>query len=303
MSKPNDSAALKQESTALARVERIDLDPQALIQAAVEKGSGIETLERLVALAKDVQAQRARSAWYTAMAEFQRTCPPIQKSAAARINTRTGGSYGYTYAPLAEIMATITPVMGPLGLSVSYRVRHEKDQVIAQCRVSHEMGHHEESGEVPMPIVQESASGSGAMGANPAQRVGIASTYAKRYALLAIIGLAPVDDDSDAGDGKPSGIAQPRRASEPEQEPRSVNVWTGKILKVGEKTGTSNGKPWTLFKLQTTDGQEFGTFDEKHAAFAREAGKSPVRIEWTKTEKGNMNVVTIGPAVDEGEDA
>ena len=41
------------------------------------------------------------------------------------------------------------------------------------------------------------------MGANPAQRVGIAATYAKRYSLLGIIGMAPEDDDDAEGGAPP----------------------------------------------------------------------------------------------------
>jgi hypothetical protein len=65
--------------------------------------------------------------------------------------------------------------------------------VVAECRVSHRDGHIETSGEIAMPI--EPGDG---RGASPPQRVGIALTYAKRYALLGILGLAPEDDD-DAG--------------------------------------------------------------------------------------------------------
>lgn len=170
-------------------VSLMRLDPQALISKAIEAGSGIDTMERLVALAKDVREVQAREAWYSAMAEFQQTCPSIKKTATAKITTRVGPSYTYRYAPLDEIMGVIQPVMGPLGLSVSWRSRVEPAQVVVSCRVSHTLGHHEESGDIAMPVVQ------GDGGANPAQRVGIAATYAKRYSLLGIIGMAPEDDD------------------------------------------------------------------------------------------------------------
>ena len=188
-----DALVVHPHESRLARV-----DPQALIAQAIEKGAGIDTMERLVALAKDVREVQAREAWYAAMAEFQRTCPTIKKTARAKIQTRGGGSFEYSFAPLDEIMGTIQPIMGPLGLSVSWRSKFEKDAVIVSCRISHTFGHHEESGDVPMPVVQ------GDGGANPQQRVGIATTYAKRYSLLGIIGMAPEDDD-DAESQKQEG--------------------------------------------------------------------------------------------------
>lgn len=199
-----------QNVTLMPREERglSRLDPQALITTAIEKGAGIDTMERLVALAKDIRDVQAKEAWYSAMAEFQRTCPPIKKTRTAKIQTARA-SYTYSYAPLDEIMSVIQPVMGPLGLSVSWHSRVDTDKVVVTCRISHTLGHHEESGEIAMPIVQGDGTG-----ANAAQRVGIAATYAKRYALLGIIGLAPEDDD-DAGhqgngqDRTPSGDEPP----------------------------------------------------------------------------------------------
>ncbi len=176
------------ETRALARI-----DPQALLAKAVEGNASIEVLERLVALAKDVREVQAREAWHEAMAEFHQRVPSIHKTKTAKIATRTGAGYTYTYAPLSEIMDTIRPVMGELGLSVSWTSRIEARQVVVICRVSHSLGHSENSGEVSMPI-GEATDGTGA---NPAQKVGISLTYAKRYSLLSIAGLAP-DEDTDA---------------------------------------------------------------------------------------------------------
>lgn len=203
MSKDRSNAP--QESTALVR-----LDPQELINTALTNNASIETLERLFELSKNVRAMQAKEAWLHAMARFQEECPPIKRSKKASIQTQGGGSYSYTYAPLAEIMSKVQPVLGPLGLSISFRVRHTDGQVHAMCQVAHEMGHQESSGEVSMPFDR----GDG-KGANPAQRIGIASTYAKRYALLAILGIAPEDDADSRGatESRPA-VEMPRRSSE-----------------------------------------------------------------------------------------
>lgn len=174
------------------------LDPQALIARAIDAGAGIDTMERLFALAREMREVKAKEAWYAAISEFQRECPAIMKTKTARIQSRGGAGYEYRYAPLEEITTTIGPVMGRLGLSFSWRSRVEPDRVVVSCRVSHTLGHHEESGEIAIPISQGAADG---MGATPPQRVGIAATYAKRYSLLGIIGMAPEDDDDAASAG------------------------------------------------------------------------------------------------------
>lgn len=296
-----NAATQDHEVTALAKVERLILDPQALIQTALDKSAPVETLERLFDLAKNVQAERARQAWYAAMADFQRQCPPILRSSTAKIPTKSGSSFTYSYANLAEIMSKIQPVMGRLGLSISFRADQEQGAVSVSCCISHEMGHQQESGKIRMPIPTAD------MGATEPQRVGIALTYARRYALLAITGIAPQDDEDDQdGDGRDSaGVSMPRRASEAQASPSSpapMNVWNGKIIKVNTRTGKTNDKPWTLYLLVTNDGQEFSTFDKAHADFAHEAGAGAmVRVIWEKTPKG-MKALSIEP-YEEGPDA
>src|SRR5574337_476702 len=95
--------------TAIATQERAlapRLDAQALISQALEHGAPIETMERLVTLAKEVKAELAREAWYQAMAKFQQECPAIKKTKEATIATRTGPGFRYRFAPLDEIVST-----------------------------------------------------------------------------------------------------------------------------------------------------------------------------------------------------
>ena len=180
------------------------LDIGALIERALESKAGVEQLERLVELAKNLRAEQAREAYSAAIAEFQRICPPIKKSATAKIAT-SRASYSYAYAPLDEILSTVQPVLGSLGLSISWRSRVETNAVIVTCRLAHKFGHHEESGEMAIPIVTSEPE----RGANAAQRVGVATTYARRYALLGIIGMAPEDDD-DGGSRAAAPVETPR---------------------------------------------------------------------------------------------
>jgi hypothetical protein len=201
---------------ALARPEPNEpslLDPHVLLKRAIEVGAGIETVERLVALVQEVRAVQAREAWYSAMADFQNACPAIRKTLTARIQT-SRSQYSYRYAPLDEILSVVQPVMGPLGLSIAWRSRVEPDRVIVSCRVAHALGHVEDSGEVAMPIVTSDPG----IGATPPQRVGIALTYARRYALMSVLGIAPEDDD-DANGGR-AQVATTR--VEPQAEPNAV---------------------------------------------------------------------------------
>lgn len=284
------------EPTEMVRIGT--LDPQALIRAAVEKDAPIETMERLVALAKDVRNEQAKEAWNRAMAKFQMVCPAIKKTGSAKIQTRGGSGYTYNYAKLGDIMPVITPLLGEVGLHISFRVKSAQGAAIASCRVSHEYGHYEESGDISVPIDQESG-----MGASVAQRVGIAQTYAKRYALLAMLGISPEDDpDAQGGNSRPA-VSQPQRqstkvegsmrTSDATPISEQLGTWTGIVKNVIEKKGETNGKEWKLYTIRGMDGSSFGTFDFKVADVAMVAGKNAVSIGWELTAKKNKNALSI----------
>jgi len=98
-----------------------------------------------------------------------------------------------------------------------------------------------------------------------------------------------------AKEAKPTKEA---KAAEPSAAP---NTWTGRVVAVDEKSG----KGWTLYTVRCEGDVAFSTFDAKHARFAREAGKSPVLIEWENRSskdgsKTYQSIVNIGPHV-EGE--
>lgn len=187
----------------------LTLNPQALIQTAMEKGAGIEVLERLVALRKEVTAEHAREAWHAAMAGFQKSCPSISRDREAKVRTRTGASYSYKYSSLGSMLKVALPHMSQQGLTVTWQQKISENSVGVNCRIAHELGHFEESGWVFMPIDRGT-------GSSAAQQVGSALTYARRYSFQGIAGLAP-DDDDDA-QCVPSPVGSASRAANPASE-------------------------------------------------------------------------------------
>jgi hypothetical protein len=198
-----DRMVTMRESDALRAMP--GLNPQALIAAAIDKGAGIETLERLVQLAKDVRAITAKEAYDEAMSEFQRRCPSIKKNREMVIPGRPI----YKYSDLAEILKTIAPLEGELGLSHSWRaVKPEKPNAVATiCKISHKFGHSEESGPCEIPYTDSNRM-------NGAQTVGSAKTYAKRYSLEDVLGISAEDDD-DAGSTGKDDVKSTRQADRP----------------------------------------------------------------------------------------
>lgn len=203
-------------STEIVRAEPsgalMRMDPSELIARAIDKGADVETLERLVGLAERMQATVARTAYTTALAEFQARCPEIKRN-------RTNAFLGSRYASLGQLIRTTRPVLAELGLTATFRTEtlHDPPRVSTVCVLTHAMGHSESSGAVEIPVP---TAGAGEMnergnvkGANPAQRIGIAVQYSRRYAYQNVLGVNAEDDtDGARRDDRAASQEAPERA-------------------------------------------------------------------------------------------
>lgn len=141
-----------------------------------------------------------------ALAVLQTRLPVIKRSERAVVPTKTGGTYTYTYADLANISEQILPVLGELGLSFSARpTLNTEGKFVLAYELLHTSGEMR-TGEFPLS------------GTTP-QAIGSAITYARRYTLCAITGLAP-DEDDDAAAAEAASAGQRGTAQRAATRPR-----------------------------------------------------------------------------------
>jgi hypothetical protein len=117
-----------------------------------------------------------------ALSLLQMRLPRIEKSQTAKVETKTGGSYSYSYADLSNISAQLLPMLGALGLSFLARPTFSEGRFVLAYELLHVTGE-SKAGEYPLPT-----------GGTP-QALGSAITYGRRYCLCAVTGVAPEDDD------------------------------------------------------------------------------------------------------------
>lgn len=115
-------------------------DPQDLLRYAVEKGAGVETIERLMAVRRELNAEKAKADYDAAMADFQSECPVIDRPKSVKTN---GGQQAYSYAPFEHIIAIVRPVLRKHGFSYTLDTDTSSAAgwVIAKCQVTHSGGH------------------------------------------------------------------------------------------------------------------------------------------------------------------
>lgn len=183
-----------------------DLPPpataEALISEAIQKGVSVETMERLMAMRRELRAESAKAAFDQAMSDFQSDCPIIEKK--RKVMNKDGQSVRYSYAPLDSIISQVRELLKKHGFG--YRIVPEvtPNEVAATCVVTHSLGH-SESASFKVPIDP------GAF-MNKPQQFASALTFAKRYAFCAAFGVVTGEEDDDAATASISPEEDSQRA-------------------------------------------------------------------------------------------
>ncbi len=163
---------------------------EGLIAQAITAGASIDTLERLLAMRDKWMKDKAREAFVSAMGSFQAACPVIKKT--RQVMNKDGRSVRYTFAPIDSIVIQIKKPLKDAGLSYRWEVKNEGGKMPVTCIVTHVLGHSESSTfDVPTD--------DGGFMTAP-QKVASALTFAKRYSMINVLGIATSDEDTDATD-------------------------------------------------------------------------------------------------------
>jgi hypothetical protein len=132
------------------------------------------------------EACEARKLYSQAIADFQSRCPIIEKGDKA---------HNKQYAAMDRIWRTIRPLLDETGLSIVWTVNALTDYGLhIEGEIRHKAGHAVAiSYDLPMPDK--------VTGQNAAQQMGSASSYAKRYATCAALGIVTGEDDDGLAAG------------------------------------------------------------------------------------------------------
>lgn len=121
-----------------------------------------------------------------ALARFQAELPEVLKAEVAKVPGKEGKQgYQYSYADLAAVTAAALPLLGSLGVVWITKPTLADGRLVLAYKLQHVSGQAEE-GMYPLPD------------RGSPQELGGAITYARRYALCSVTGIAPDDDDDAA---------------------------------------------------------------------------------------------------------
>jgi len=179
--------------------------PADMITQALDKGVGVEVMEKLMDMHARWEAAQARKAFDDAMASLREDMPEVIKNQKVDFTTNKGRT-NYQYEDLSDVTKALSPAMAKLGLSFRWRTDSGQNGVKVTCIITHRGGHYEETA-LTAPV---DASGN----KNPIQAIGSAVTYLQRYTLKAAVGVAADRDD----DGR---SAYQREEQKPANKPAS----------------------------------------------------------------------------------
>lgn len=119
-------------------------------------------------------------------------------------NSRTvsAGKFSYQYAPLDEILNLVRPLLSENGLSIIQAPMSSEGNVSVSTILLHDSGEYIELEPITLKMDKITAQGAGS-----------AITYARRYALSAVLGIASEDDD-DANSIEPNNADKDSLASD-----------------------------------------------------------------------------------------
>lgn len=184
MNDENKSLQTKEETQLVVKT------PADMIMHAVSMGANkeaLEQVEKMMVLQERYEANEARKAYHQAMATFKETPIILNKDKKVGYSTQKG-DVGYSHASLGNITTKINSELSKHGLSVAFPLK-QNGQIVVTCRITHKLGHSEETS----LVAPADSSGS----KNGIQAIGSTITYLERYTLLAMTGMATIDQDDD----------------------------------------------------------------------------------------------------------
>jgi hypothetical protein len=111
-----------------------------------------------------------------------------QRAFAPALKTHTNPAYKSKYADLSACIEAVLDALNSNGLAVMQRPKPCDKGVTVETVFVHESGEVLHGGELTVPAAKQDPQGFGS-----------ALTYARRYSLMAACGIAPEDDDGNAG--------------------------------------------------------------------------------------------------------
>jgi hypothetical protein len=213
-----------------------------------------------------------RGALALALSRAQAAFPVLERSRKVTVKTKDGRSYEFAYAPLEKVFAAIRSPLAENELALVQVLDMGSDgEPLLRTTLIHSSGE-EISGAWPLEL----------RGLTP-QQIGSALTYARRYAVQALLGVsAEEDDDANAAEGHETTEAKPKpkpkRRQKDFQAPASkaTSQQLDEITSLGDRLVAEEVTTWAT--MRTALSNRYGT-DKIESLSEEQAGDLIERLK------------------------
>lgn len=168
-----------------------------------------------------------------ALAAFQAEMPKIHKGKTAKVPTKAGGSYSYTYADLADMAQQVHPILAAHGLAFAAMPR----------MIEGSPGKYELAARLMHSGSDEHIEGALPIQGGTFQEWGSALTYSRRYLLGCLTGV--VTDDDDDGQAAQRGQQQAHQRSQQQAAKRATQQAAGRAQGAAAQQQQDTGEAMT----------------------------------------------------------
>lgn len=218
------------------------------------------------------------------LSELAKALAEVQKLIGRASKSSENPHFRSRYADLAEVWDTWQQVGPQHGLAVVQSTDVDEGGVYLLTRLLHVSGEWIQS-RYPLRPVKEDPQGYGS-----------ALTYARRYCLAAMVGIAPEDDDAEAASGR---LTPPQQAEAPAPSPPAAKPSHAQPAAADGDGKASDKQRKYAYALARERGL---SHDDAKAFAARVTGK-PSSAEWTRADASAVIEALKALAPAEGEEA
>jgi len=158
-----------------------------------------------------------------ALAMAQGEFPPIPRDKTVTVKTRSGDRYTFSYAPLDSILNACRPVLAKHGLAITQQLEQPDGVPAIRTELRHSGGGVIGSS-FPLSHTPESP-----------QQLGSLLTYLRRYAIVALLGVAAEEDDDaqQAQAAPPAKKPAKKEAASTTAQRKAIYTLRGQLLEQG----------------------------------------------------------------------
>jgi ERF superfamily len=218
--------------------------------------------------------------WEGERAPLIKALVAAQKASEAVLKAASNPAFRSRYADLAAVVEAVVPALNRAGVAVIQSPAFDGEMMTLTTILAHESG-----GTLTAALSMRPTK------ADP-QGVGSAVTYARRYALLAMTGAAPEDDDGNAASAPKGRTVNPMSANQAKQDGRG-EAYNVRSHEIRDLTEVSECLAWGATHKAEFDAWPKGWRDNireelaTHMAGLRDAAAAAFRLSGDDSLAGN----------------